>query len=514
MATINANTQLQTGDTVDSLTGLQDCTSGRSINIRLDGKAVPPEGWAAPCQPQTIPAGRCIIVSLEYSEYDGYSGTPYLHKVIFTKQIFTDDATRIRVLESIIPNNFSSIMNGWPHEHIESSFTGTKFFNGPSPGGYYKYILSQNGKYLDKAIPASWPQYIASELIYDAASGLFKPACAEHDPHIPEHLQRERSCLTLCDNEGNRVVIRKIGGGIQVWQEKYQQLARINAQTRQVENIKQPTEGPKALVLTHETRAEAPADRQRTTIGVGEGIDVMANEAVEWELQGVARWVAEQKSPKKLIFFAGDQPGTIRVIARTECEEKAITFTVIAPTHVIFVKRTLLHVHKILDAGFIADVYLQPAQVNFGNLETSEVQSYGYGGTGLWVDYNGKPHGDAEKYKNGQSEWADGSLKNFDRRYGTRISGDQVYGKREEYCPDSIPHSEIHYDIPYKWRLRGNAVEHFLPTVHQAIIIESNGNVTTQKGNESVTFHYLAPTINGELHKKLPVPKEICPKPK
>ena len=296
-----------------------------------------------------------------------------------------------------------------------------------------------------------------------------------------------------------------------MWQEKYQQLARINAQTRQVENIKQPTEGPKALVLTHETRAEAPADRQRTTIGVGEGIDVMANEAVEWELQGVARWVAEQKSPKKLIFFAGDQPGTIRVIARIECEEKAITFTVIAPTHVIFVKRTLLHVHKILNAGFIADVYLQPKNVNFSNLEVCEVQSYSYGGTGLWADYNGKPHGKEEEYKNGQSEW--GRSIGYQIGLGTEIGlGDTVRGYRDTYCPNDIPHSEIHYDIPYKWRLKNNTVEHFLPSVHQAIIIESNGNVTIQKGNASVTFHYLAPTINKKLYEKLPVPKEICPK--
>lgn len=507
MATINANTQLQTGDTVDSLTGLQDCTSGHSINIRLNGKAVPPEGWAAPCQPQTIPAGRCIIVSLEYSEYDGYSGTPYLHKVIFTKQIFTDDATRIRVLESIIPNNFSSIMNGWPHEHIESSFSGTKFFNGPSPGGYYKYILSQNGKYLDKAIPASWPQYIASELIYDAASGLFKPACAEHDPHIPEHLQRERSCLTLCDDEGNRIVIRKIGGGIQVWQKKYQQLARINAQTRQVEIIKQQIVGPERLELKSLTVFLHPLDRQRTRIGVGEGIIVKANQAVEWEIKGV-KWKEKERTETKLEFYALDQPSVICVTAKTECEEKDIAFTVIAPTGVKFVKKQLIHTYKVLDAGFVAEIYLLPMQVNFGNLEVCEVQSNGYGGTGLWAGYTA-PHGPENDYKDGHGPW--GLTAGYSDAHGTNTGlVDIVYGQRNEYCPERIPHSEIHYDIPYKWRLKDYSKEHFLPNVHYSTIIQTNGNVTTKKGNESISFHYLEPSLGEYIHEKPPTPKEKC----
>ena len=51
MSHIPANIRLQAGDTVNSLTGLKDCASGRCINLRLDGKAVAPEGWAAVCQP-------------------------------------------------------------------------------------------------------------------------------------------------------------------------------------------------------------------------------------------------------------------------------------------------------------------------------------------------------------------------------------------------------------------------------------------------------------------------------
>lgn len=42
MPTIHANTQLKTGDTVNGLSSLKDCESGRCLNLRLDGKAVAP----------------------------------------------------------------------------------------------------------------------------------------------------------------------------------------------------------------------------------------------------------------------------------------------------------------------------------------------------------------------------------------------------------------------------------------------------------------------------------------
>ena len=49
MATIHVNIQLKAGDTVNGLSGLKNCESGRGINLRLDGKALPPQGWLSPC---------------------------------------------------------------------------------------------------------------------------------------------------------------------------------------------------------------------------------------------------------------------------------------------------------------------------------------------------------------------------------------------------------------------------------------------------------------------------------
>lgn len=117
-------------------------------------------------------------------------------------------------------------MNDWPHPGVRQNFDGTKSFRSELPNGqgYYIYSVVQSTTYLPKPSVAAWPPYIDSELIYDAASGRFKPACAQHDLHLPESLRNERRCLSLCDTEGNCVIIRDTERGIELWQGKYSKL--------------------------------------------------------------------------------------------------------------------------------------------------------------------------------------------------------------------------------------------------------------------------------------------------
>ena len=84
MATIHANTQLKTGDIVNGLSGLKDCESGRCLNLRLDGKAVAPEGWPSVCQPPHV---RYFYVNLNLHEHNP-SVPPYksLQVDVATKQ--------------------------------------------------------------------------------------------------------------------------------------------------------------------------------------------------------------------------------------------------------------------------------------------------------------------------------------------------------------------------------------------------------------------------------------------
>ena len=72
------------------------------------------------------------------------------------------------------------------------------------------------------------------------------------------------------------MIIRRTERGIELWQEKYKQRALIDPATGKVLGMEQDN-GTAKLELTSLTAATLPADRQRTTIGVGETVTVLAN---------------------------------------------------------------------------------------------------------------------------------------------------------------------------------------------------------------------------------------------
>lgn len=510
MATIHANTQLKTGDTVNGLSSLKDCESGRGINLRLDGKAVVPEEWAAPCSPPTISGGNHKIVSLYYAEYDGYAGTPYLSKTFFEKYIFPNDETRVRVLQSIIPNKFSNIMNDWPHPGVRQNFDGTKSFRSELPNGqgYYIYSVVQSTTYLPKPSVAAWPPYIDSELIYDAASGRFKPACAQHDPYLPENLKNERRCLSLCDTEGNCVIIRRTERGIELWQEKYKQRALIDPATGKVLGMEQDN-GTAKLELTSLTDATLPVNRRRTIIGVGETVKVTANQIVEWEIRG-GLLHKEHKTATTLIFTADDQEGSIKVIARTDCDEENITFSVIQPKGLMVIRREIIHAQNVLDAGFIANFYLLPNSVNFYRVQVREVDSPAHA-TGSRINSHGTFHGN---YPGGYSPWLDSSY--HMKEDGNILSGnDLVYSFLAYFCMRNIQQGEVHYNIPYEWRLKPNGKIYLLTILQQSTITDKNGYTTTRKGLVEITFKFSEPNKNIDIINNqlggIPRFKSSCP---
>ena len=343
----------------------------------------------------------------------------------------------------------------------------------------------------------TWPKETCSELIYDAASGRFKPACAQHDPYLPESLKNERRCLSLCDAEGNCVIIRRTERGIELWQEKYKQRTLIDPATGKVQAIVGEEKGAVKLKLTSLTTATLPANRERTTIGVGEGVTVSANQPVEWSIKG-SLLEKEEKTATELDFIASDQAGIIRVTAKTECEEQSIEFSVIQPTGIKFVKIKDVHVHNLLSAGFVAQLYLQPPNVNFYRVSIQELDSPAYGGTGLFVGENGSLHGGPEYQANGgRSELL--IAQGYSNEHGTLMGGnDMPMSARYKYCPNNISSSELHHDIPYEWCVSGVGIMHQLVTIHQFTIIDERGITTTNKAGVSATFHYSDPSLNIE----------------
>jgi len=372
MATIHANTQLKTGDIVNGLSGLKDCESGRCLNLRLDGKAVAPEGWPSVCQPPHV---RYFYVNLNLHEHNP-SVPPYksLQVDVATKQEAVNllkqfyagySDSNFGCAEEPITKSFAEALERYSVCHTQRQLCtpDRKSKVWCSGGVFARFCPRENAPDVCKG-KTTWPKETCSELIYYAASGRFKPACAQHDPHLPDSLKNERRCLSLCDAEGNCVIIRKTERGIELWQEKYKQRALIDPVTGKVQAVVGEEKGAVKLKLTSLTTATLPANRERTTIGVGEGVTVSANQPVEWSIKG-SLLEKEEKTATELGFIASDQAGIIRVTARTECEEQSVEFSVIRPTDVKFVKEREIHISKILSAGFIAKLYLQPVHVNF-----------------------------------------------------------------------------------------------------------------------------------------------------
>ena len=406
--------------------------------------------------------------------------------------------------------------------HESGAITNNTFREPPEDQGFKYSVVSAvcwfgkiscSASYADKEIcrkPAleTWPKETCSELIYDAASGRFKPACAQHDPHLPESLRNERRCLSLCDAEGNCVIIRRTERGIELWQEKYKQRALIDPATGKVLGMEQDN-GTAKLELTSLTDATLPVNRRRTIIGVGETVKVTANQIVEWEIRG-GLLHKEHKTATTLIFTADDQEGSIKVIARTDCDEENITFSVIQPKGLMVIRREIIHAQNVLDAGFIANFYLLPNSVNFYRVQVRELDSPAHA-IGSRINSHGTLHGN---YPGGYSPWLDSSY--HMKEDGNILSGnDFVYSFLAYFCMRNIQQGEVHYNIPYEWRLKPNGKIYLLTILQQSTITDKNGYTTTRKGLVEITFKFSEPNKNIDIINNrlggIPRFKSSCP---
>lgn len=248
----------------------------------------------------------------------------------------------------------------------------------------------------------------------------------------------------------------------------------------------------KPLKLTSQTAATLPKDRNRTTIGVGETVTVTANQPVTWEVRG-SLLSKVQKTASSIRFTASDQVGNITITAKTvDCGiSQSIQFSVIAPSGIKFVKKQELHVQNILDAGFIAHLYLLPDTVNFYNVQIRELDSPAIA-SGSSYRMNGRKHGN---YQNGHSNWM--TAISYKEQIGTLMDADDfVYYHLDLYCQKAILPGTVLYRIPYEWKLGNSGNIYNLNVIRQFTEIKSDGYITTTKGDSGSTFHYSDPTTN------------------
>ena len=398
--------------------------------------------------------------------------------------------------------------------HESGAITNNTFREPPEdPGFKYSVVsavcwfgkISCSASYADKEIcrkPAleTWPKETCSELIYDAASGRFKPACAQHDPHLPESLRNERRCLSLCDAEGNCVIIRRTERGIELWQEKYKQRALIDPATGKVLGMEQDN-GTAKLKLTSLTEATLPANRQRTTIGVGEVVTVTTNQPVTWTISGSLVY-KRQETSTSFTFMAQHEVGSILITAQTECEMQQLSFQVVKPNGINYELDSVnIHgslvpriYHKKGGYEFVVGLRmtLLPTSVNFGNLFFNEIDSASID-TGVFNDgkvhchiSGSQPRGSVCKEFHELRVHDENGKHNIIGAFDT-VGGGENDPRKIKNLPDI---SEMRLRIETQWRVMTNLRRKTMgDTVEQIVRLHNNGQIYVMKGNFSMTVN-------------------------
>jgi hypothetical protein len=144
------------------------------------------------------------------------------------------------------------------------------------------------------------------------------------------------------------------------------------------------------VTMTSQTEALTPAPRTRLKLGVGERVTLnVTGGAANWTITG---GTLSAKTGTTVTMTAPVRPGTVQVTADVGGTTASLTFNVVAPSSVYFHRVQTEHYNGIPpNAGFRADLYLGPDDVNFGEASFIEDEIYAKG-TGSWKDKNGEGH--------------------------------------------------------------------------------------------------------------------------
>lgn len=284
-------------------------------------------------------------------------------------------------------------------------------------------------------------------------------------------------------------------------------------------------ESPK-LELTSQTVFALPANRDRTTISVGESVVINANIPVKWQLQGVGN--IDAYSQTSLRFTAFDNAGSVTITATAVYENKQytknLTFTVIEPDgiqyeqgfHIANPDKPLLY-HPAGGISAVVGLWLRvlPLSVNFGNLELKEEDSAGMD-TGLLGE--GGPvrcHiNQAPVAGLCPADTAQPYIPVVNRGDKHNFLGANAWDTVGFYAPVAYhqvaknlhPTNVNSFDITVRWRLRGAASYKIFPQkVSQVFILYKNGNISVSKGNFQRSFNLNDSFEDGSfITKKLP----------
>ena len=250
------------------------------------------------------------------------------------------------------------------------------------------------------------------------------------------------------------------------------------------------TTGCTSCTITSQTAVTVPANRSRTTIGVGEDVYLTVSPGPgTWSVAGEG--VFNSNSGTSVSFRAGRNPGTVVITAAGSGCSCSITFTVIAPS-ATFMGRSpgyvLKHHNGRPDCGFFGQFFLRPDTVSFKNLEVREKNSH-CTANGFYLPFNNCTHQPST-----QTESAWFTMHDCIAGQGTPANlDDRIYsGYTGEPGPPFQP-GTMTWPIDWEYRVWGGPAT-ALPQFQQSHVVDGPGQCTTSKGGTSETTVLSDPT--------------------
>lgn len=240
-------------------------------------------------------------------------------------------------------------------------------------------------------------------------------------------------------------------------------------------------EGQPVPVIVSETVAAQPGSRSRTKIGVGE-------EVVLTYTGGDATWTVSgggtilPASGRTVTFRAGERSANPVVTATGAPGVASLAFEVVEPTDFVMEQTPATKVKHTAgrpDCGFLANLYLLPADVSFQNIEVRELNSRA-DATGFYQAFDGLTHQPAAQP---HSKWftvgapapGRGSVAHL---HDTIYSGDTLVGP-------PFPAGSMVFPITWEFRVAGGAPK-AIPSTFQNHQVEAvTGKCTSSKAGEN-----------------------------
>lgn len=224
-----------------------------------------------------------------------------------------------------------------------------------------------------------------------------------------------------------------------------------------------PPPPPPAATITSETVATSPGVRTRTTIGVGEEVNLThSGGSATWTTTG---GTLSATTGATVTLTAPDTAQKVTVTANGA----TIDFTVIAPSGVHMDRFTgtgIRHTQNFPDSGIQTRPFLLPDTVNFSNVQYHEVD-IGAVATGTYSCHNGTGHDASPATLTLSSTVVSGK--------GTQANArDTVYSG---HCGGTAPFTpgSISFAIPYEYRIGTGSFRRFA-TVNQVHTLEADAS--------------------------------------